>query len=135
MTITVSTASWNYVRRGPLASGEFEVALARLGTAADEDLYRYFHSKGALNLTGVSDQQLDAALVRYREATTRVDRDLAKQAIATRMGDLKPVSVIHAPASVLLVSRRVTGIDFEDDLPQLHTLGVVQGPDPWLLEK
>ena len=124
------TAGWAYVL-SLLRGGKFHVALARLAGSSDMDLSPWFHSRGAHNLTGVADGELDAALESYRQASDRAGRDAAKQAIAARLAALHPVSVLHAPLQVLLASRGLTGLEFIDDLPRLDRLGlgVLPGPD------
>ena len=124
------TAGWAYVL-SLLRAGKFHVALARLAGSSDMDLSPWFHSRGAHNLTGVADSELDAALESYRQAGDRAGRDAAKQAIAGRLAALHPVSVLHAPLQVLLASRGLTGLEFIDDLPRLDSLGLgaLPGPD------
>ncbi|MDC0720143.1 ABC transporter substrate-binding protein [Nannocystis bainbridge] len=130
------TASWPYVQANLLRGGKFSVALARLASGTDVDLYPWFHSRGAHNLTGVADQTLDAAIDTYRAALTRIDRDRAKQAIATRLGELRPAIVLHAPLAVTLLARTLTGVQFVDDLPRLDRLGFAPGrtDDAWIHE-
>ncbi len=125
------TAGWAYIQN-LLHTGKFSVALVRLASASDVDLSPWFHSRGAHNLTGVSDAALDAALDRYRRAQSRADRDAAKQAVAERLAELMPAVVLHAPMHVLLASRAVTGLLFVDDLPRLDTLDVGPAPAPEL---
>lgn len=117
------TAGWAYVLT-LLRAGKFSVALARIAGGSDTDLAPYFHSRGAHNLTGVHDPGLDAALEAYRRAGDRAARDAAKAAIAEKLAALRPVSVLHAPLQVLLISRAVTGLEFVDDLPRLDRLGL-----------
>lgn len=90
-----------------------------------------FHSRGAQNLARVEDEQLDAALDEYRAAPDRRTRDLAKQHVAQRLAQLRVISLIHAPAHVTLSSRRLTGVEFVDDLPRLDTLALSSGPIDW----
>lgn len=131
--VPYATASWSYLM-GPLRRGEYDLALGRLAEHSDADLYPYFHSKGDLNVPGVADPDLDAALVAYREARTSVERQAAKERIAARLSELRVVSVLRAPTEVLVASRRVVGLRFVDDLPVLH--GMHLGPPPdWELGK
>lgn len=125
------TAGWAYMLL-LLRTGKFSVAMARIAGGSDTDLAPYFHSRGAHNLTGVHDPGLDAALDAYRAAETRAARDAAKAAIAERLTVVRPVSVLHAPLAVLLVSRAVTGLEFVDDLPRLDRLGLTTAPLPHL---
>lgn len=121
------TAGWAYVL-SLLRAGKFSLALARLAGASDMDLAPWFHSRGAHNLSGVADSELDAALDAYRHALTRAERDAAKRSVAGRLAALHPVSVLHAPVAVLLASRALTGLEFIDDLPRLDSLGLGAAP-------
>ena len=123
------TAGWAYVLT-LLRAGKFSVALARLAGGSDLDLSPWFHSRGAHNLTGIADVELDAALEAYRQAGTRAARDAAKAAVAGRLAALRPVTVLHAPLQVMLVSRAVTGLEFVDDLPRLDRLGLAAASPP-----
>jgi ABC-type oligopeptide transport system substrate-binding subunit len=123
------TAGWAYVLM-LLRTGKFSVALARLAGGSDVDLSPWFHSRGAHNLTGIADHGLDAALDAYRQAGTRAARDAAKAAVAGRLAALRPVTVLHAPLQVMLVSRAVTGLEFIDDLPRLDRLGLAAASPP-----
>lgn len=123
------TAGWAYVLT-LLRAGKFSVALARLAGGSDMDLAPWFHSRGAHNLTGVADVELDAALDAYHQAGDRKARDAAKAAIAARLATLRPVTVLHAPLQVMLVARTVTGLEFVDDLPRLDRLGLVPAAAP-----
>lgn len=125
-----ATAGWNYVLV-LLGKGEFKAALLHLGGHSDEDLYELFHSRGAINFSGVADEELDRALADYRGAPDRAARDLAKQRVAERLGQLRVVSMLHAPAHVMLATRRLTGIEFVDDLPRLDRLGLLAGDIDW----
>ena len=115
-----------------MRKGEFDVALARLAEHSDADLYPYFHSRGDLNLTGVSDVTLDGALEAYRAATTPAERGAARRAIAERLGQLRVVAVVRAPAHVMLASQRVQGLEFTDDLPRLRQLRL-RPLETWIL--
>ena len=121
------TAGWAYVL-SLLRAGKFSLALARLAGASDTDLAPWFHSRGAHNLSGIADAELDAALEGYRHALTRDERDAAKRAVAARLAALHPVSVLHAPVAVLLASRALLGLEFIDDLPRLDSLGLGVAP-------
>lgn len=121
ITVPHATASWSYVF-GLLRKGEFDLALLRLGTRTFEDLRPYFHSRGAANLTGVSDGELDTALDAYVRAQDRAARRHAQDQIARRLADVRPVTVLYAPTIVLLVSKRVERLEFVDDLPRLDRL-------------
>ncbi len=123
------TAGWSYIL-SLLRSGTFHVALARLAGSSDMDLSPWFHSRGAHNLSGIADGELDGALTAYRQADSRAARDAAKRAIAARLAVLHPVSVLHAPLQVLLASRGLTGLEFIDDLPRLDSLGLGTLPGP-----
>ena len=123
------TAGWSYVLN-LLRGGKFQVALARLSGASDMDLSPWFSTRGAHNLTGVADGELDAALFAYRHARSRAARDAAKQAIAARLAILHPVSLLHAPVQVLLATRGLMGLEFVDDLPNLAKLGLGVLPGP-----
>ncbi len=129
--VPFATASWAYLM-GPLRRGDFEVALGRLAERSDADLLPYFHRDGALNVSGVADEELDAALLAFREATTPQARAEAKTRVATRLSELRPVSVLRAPTEVLVVSRRLEGLRFEDDLPVLSGLSLAP-PRDWEL--
>jgi ABC-type transport system substrate-binding protein len=115
------TASWSYLKK-PMRAGTFSAVIARLATESDADLFSYFHSRGRNNYAGVADDELDKALERYREATTVAARKGAREAIAGRLEVLRVVSVIVAPLAVTLVSARVGGLEFIDDLPRLDVL-------------
>lgn len=119
--VPYATASWSYIA-GLMRKAEFEIGLARLAGPSDADLYDYFHSRGEQNWSGLSDADLDAALEAYRRAADADERRAAKQAIAARLAELQPVSVLYAPTQVMLVSRRVQGLSFVDDLPKLDEL-------------
>jgi ABC-type transport system substrate-binding protein len=120
------TASFAYLL-GLMQKGEFDVALGRLATSSDADLWPFFHSKGALNIAGVADAELDRALVDYRAAATRGEREAARGRIAERLRALVPVAVLFAPTELMLVSRRVVGLGFVDDLPRLDSLALSPG--------
>jgi ABC-type transport system substrate-binding protein len=128
-----ATASFSYVS-GLMLRGEFDVALARLSTGSDADLYPYFHSNGALNISGVADATLDEALERYRSAETTAARDTALGDVASRLDALRIASVLWSPADLMVASARVESVAFVDDLPQLDVLrlsNVVRWPpDP-----
>ncbi len=113
------TAGWAYLML-LMRQGKFDLALARYGEG--DDLWPMFHSRGRLNLTGVNDPVLDQALDNYREATTPAQRMTAKQAVAERLSQLKPVSVLRAPLAVTLVSRQIRGLVFSADRPRLDRL-------------
>lgn len=134
VTVPYATASWSYLR-GPLRRGEFDMALARVAQADDADLYPYFHSRGALNISGIADAQLDAALVAYRRARTPEERAQTERAVAERIAVVRPVSVLHAPTAISLVSRRVVGLRFVDDLPALSTSMRLLPHDQWRLSQ
>jgi len=125
------TASWSYLL-GLLRVGKFSMALVRLAGPSDMDLSPWFHSRGAHNLSGVADGELDRALDAYRHAASRSERDAAKVAISTRLAALHPVSVLFAPVQVLLASRALTGLTFIDDLPRLDRLGLQVAPEALL---
>lgn len=129
--VPFATASWAYLF-GLMRKGEYDVALARLAERSDADLYPYFHSRGDLNLTGVSDVTLDGALEAYRAATTPEERGAARRAIAERLGQLRVVAVVRAPTHVMLVSQRVQGLQFTDDLPRLRELRL-RPLETWIL--
>jgi ABC-type transport system substrate-binding protein len=129
--VPFATASWAYLL-GPLRRGDFDIALGRLAERSDADLFPYFHSSGELNVSGVADDELDAALIDFREAATPQARQDAKVRVAARLSALRPVSVLRAPTAVLVVSRRLTGLEFEDDLPRLSGLGL-SPPRDWEL--
>ncbi|MFV8755998.1 ABC transporter substrate-binding protein [Nannocystaceae bacterium ST9] len=116
-----ASASWTFLI-SLMRKGEFRVALVHLGGRGDEDLYPLFHSKGATNLAAVDDDELDTALSDYRAAGDRAARDAAKQRIAARLAELRVVSILHAPAHVLLASRRLGELEFVDDMPRLDVL-------------
>jgi len=130
VVVPEASASWNYLLT-LLRKGEFSVALVHLGGHADEDLYELFHSRGAMNFAGVADDELDRALADYRGASDRAGRDAAKQRIAARLVGLRVVSMLHAPAAVMLGSRRLTGVEFVDDMPRLDRLGLSAGDIDW----
>ncbi|WP_181233926.1 ABC transporter substrate-binding protein [Enhygromyxa salina] len=125
-----ATAGWNYVLV-LLGKGEFKTALLHFGGHSDEDLYELFHSRGTINFAGVADEELDRALSDYRGAPDRAARDRAKQQIAERLAQLRVVSMLHAPSHVMLASRRLTGIEFVDDIPRLDRLGLIAGDIDW----
>ncbi len=105
--------------------------MLHFGGHNDEDLYHLFHSRGASNIAGISDRPLDAALLAYRKAQTRNERDDAKQAIASRLAELRAVSILHAPTQVSLASRRLGTIEFIDDLPRLDILALSPEQIDW----
>jgi len=117
------TASFAYLL-GLMQRGDYDVALGRLATTSDADLFPYFHSRGSMNVPGVADADLDAALVEFRAATTGAERQAAKRRIAERLRALVPVSVVHAPLEIMLVSRRVLGLEFVDDVPRLDRIAL-----------
>ena len=123
--VPYATAGWAYIF-GLMRKGEFDLALAQL--AGTDDLYPYFHRRGVLNLTGVADDELDAALEAYRAAGDLEARREARTRVAARLAAIRPVSVLHAPTRIMLVSRRVVGLEFVDDLPRLDTLALVAEP-------
>lgn len=128
--VPYATASWSYLF-GLMRRGEFDMALVRLVTHSDHDLYPLLHSRGAHNVTGVADAVLDGALEAYRAATTRAERQAAKAAVAQRLAELRPISLLHAPTEVMVVSKRVGGLRFVDDKPDLASLTL--GPErSWL---
>ena len=131
--VPYATASWGYVH-GLMRKGEFDMGLVRLSERTDADLHPYFHSRGELNITGVADAELDAALDAFRSARDRAGRQDAKARIAERLAVLRPVTVLYAPTEVMLMSRRLTGVHFVDDLPVLDRLEL--GPESrWLADE
>lgn len=116
-----ASAAWTFLL-SLLRKGEYRVALVHLGGRSDDDLYPLFHSRGATNLAMVDDDELDTALSDYRAAPDRAAREAAKQRIAARIAELRVVSILHAPADVLLASRRLGTLEFVDDLPRLDRL-------------
>lgn len=118
-----AVASWAYLSN-LMRKGQFSVALGRLASHQDADLYDYFHSRGTQNVSGVSDAALDEALVDYRMAEDAEGRRRAKADIAARLWATRAVAVLHAPAPVLVASRRVRGLEFSDDLPRLDRLSL-----------
>jgi ABC-type transport system substrate-binding protein len=129
--VPFATASWSYLF-GLMRKGEFDVALVRLAARTDDDLYPYFHSRGDLNITGISDVALDGALEAYRAATTPDERAAARRAVAERLAELRVVSVVRAPTHVMLVSKRVQGLELVDDMPRLSRLRL-RPIDTWIL--
>jgi ABC-type transport system substrate-binding protein len=125
-----ATASWNYLLI-LLRKAEFKAALVHLGGHSDEDLHYLFHSRGAVNFAGVADDELDRALEDYRGAPDRAARDAAKQRVAERLAQLRVVSVLYAPTQVMLASRRLTGVEFVDDVPRLDRLSLSPGAIDW----
>jgi ABC-type transport system substrate-binding protein len=119
--VPYATASWSYLL-GLMRRGEFDMALARLVTHSDHDLYPLLHSRGGNNITGVADAALDGALEAYRAAQTRAERQAAKASVARRLEELRPVSLLHAPTEVMVVSNRVKALRFVDDKPVLSEL-------------
>src|SRR5690606_35703318 len=81
VSVPEATASWNYLLI-LLRKAEFKAALGRLGGHSAEDLYHLFHSRGAINFSGVADEERDRALSDYRGAPDRAARDAAKQRVA-----------------------------------------------------
>lgn len=134
IVVPYATASWGYLR-GLMRRGEFDIALARLSETSDADLYPYFHRRGDQNVTGVVDTVLDDALEAYRAARTPEQRQAAKRRVADRLAVVRPVSVVHAPAEVMLVSRRVRGLTLVDDLPQLTTTMRLDAAERWVLSQ
>lgn len=125
-----ATASWAYVRL-LLRRGDYELFLVQLAQHSDADLFPLFHRDGALNITGVRDVELDAALEAYRRAQTRLQRDAAKAAVADHLKRLHVVSVLRSPAHVSIVSRRLAGLRFCDDLPCLDSLHHSSRENDW----
>ncbi len=117
------TASFAYLF-GLMRRGDFDVALARLSLPAEADLHPYFHSKGALNVPGVADAELDAALDAYRAAADRSARTAALARISERLAALQAVSVLFAPSEIMLASRRIEHLELVDDLPRLDRLSL-----------
>lgn len=134
IVVPYATASWAYLRN-LLKRGDFDIALARLSEASDADLFPYFHSQGELNITGIVDAELDAAIDAFRAARTREARQDAERAVAERLAALRPVSVLHAPTAVTLVSRRVEGLRFIDDLPALTMEMRLMPHERWTLSR
>lgn len=130
VSVPEATASWSYLLT-LMRKGEFKAALVDLGGHSDEDLYHLFHSRGAINFMGVADEQLDRALEDYRGAPDRAARDAAKQRIGERLAQLRAVSVLYAPTHVMLTSRRLTGVEFVDDIPRLDRLSLIPGAIDW----
>ncbi len=129
--VPFATASWAYLMT-LIRKGAFDVALVRLSTRSDADLYPWFHSRGELNFAGVSDRDLDEALNAFRSADSPDARHAAQLAVSDRLAVLRVATVLRAPAPVMLVSRRVQGLAFEDDLPRLDRLSLAPpGDDPW----
>ena len=118
-----ATAPWGYLL-SLIKKGSFQVALVTLATRDDADLYEQFHSRGELNLSGVHDRGLDAALEEYRRASNRAERNRAETHVAERLAELRVATVLFAPAPIMLASARVTGMSFIDDLPVLDRLGL-----------
>jgi len=131
IVVPFATASWAYLF-GLMRKGEYDVALARLAERSDADLYPYFHSRGDLNLTGVSDVLLDGALEDFRGASTPEQRAAARRAVAERLAALRVVAVVRAPTHVMLVSQRVRGLEFVDDQPRLSRLRL-RPLETWIL--
>jgi len=125
-----ASASWTFLI-SLMRKGDFRVALVHFAGHGDEDLYPLFHSRGATNLAGVDDDQLDTALSDYRAARDRAARDAAKQRIAARLAELRVVSILHAPAQVLLATRRLGDIEFIDDMPRLDVLHLSPDAIDW----
>lgn len=125
-----ATASWNYLLT-LLRKGEFKAVLVHLGGHSDEDLHYLFHSRGGVNYAGVADEALDRALEDYRGAPDRAARDAAKRRVAERLAQLRVVSVLYAPTQVMLASRRLTGVEFVDDVPRLDRLSLSPGAIDW----
>jgi ABC-type transport system substrate-binding protein len=121
------TAAWGYLLN-IVREGKYEALLATLGSTSDADLYAYFHTRGALNVAGIADSTLVAALVEVRSATSASARRAARERVATRLAELRVVTVLHAPAQVALVSRRIRGLEFVDDFPRLDRLAVDPAP-------
>ncbi|MCA9693014.1 MAG: hypothetical protein KC636_25685 [Myxococcales bacterium] len=115
------TASWAYLQK-PLRAGTFDAALMRLSLGDQTDLTPYFHSRGDQNFTSVADPELDAALSDYRVAETPAQRQAARARVIDRLAALRVVSVLYAPIGVTLISRRIAGLEFVDDLPRLDRL-------------
>jgi hypothetical protein len=125
-----ASASWTFLI-SLMRKGEFRVALVHFAGHGDEDLYPLFHSRGATNLAAVDDDELDTALSDYRAAGDRADRDAAKQRVAARLAELRVVSILHAPAHVLLATRRLGEIEFIDDMPRLDVLQLSPDAIDW----
>ncbi|MCA9660574.1 MAG: hypothetical protein KC486_19690, partial [Myxococcales bacterium] len=117
------TAHWGYLTK-PLGAGTFSLALVRYADASQSDHFNLFHSRGKANYSGVDDPALDAAIEAFREARTPDGRRDAHAALADRLAELRPVTVLYAPAGILLASRRITELTFIDDLPRLDRLGL-----------
>jgi ABC-type transport system substrate-binding protein len=118
-----ATAPWGYLL-SLIKKGEFHSALLRMAGQQDDDLYPLFHSRGDLNVCGVADHDLDRALEAFRNAGDRSERTEAEQAIAQRLAQLRVATVLYAPAPVMLVSRRVEGLEFVDDMPRLDRISL-----------
>ncbi|MCB9705819.1 MAG: ABC transporter substrate-binding protein [Myxococcales bacterium] len=117
------TAHWGYLTK-PLGAGDFSLALVRYADVSESDLHGLFHSRGKANFSGVVDPALDAAIEAFRAARTPEQRRDAQEAMAGRLAELQPATVLHAPLEIMLASRRITGLTFVDDLPRLDRLGL-----------
>lgn len=129
--VPFATAGWAYLLT-LMRKGEFDVALVRLAERSDADLYPYFHSRGDLNISGVTDVALDEALEAYRAAATPDARDQAKRSVADRLAELRVASVVRAPTQVMMVSKRVRDLEFADDLPRLDRVRLAP-LETWIL--
>lgn len=125
-----ATASWAYVFT-LLRRGEFDFALLRLNTRSFQDLRPFFHSRGELNLSGISDGPLDEALEAYARARDSSERRKAQETIAERLAALRPATMLHAPTEIMLASKRLEGLAFVDDLPRLDRIRLA-ADSPWI---
>ncbi len=123
VTVPQATASFAYLL-GLMRDGSFDVALARLSTATDADLWPYFHRRGPYNIPGVADDELDRALDDYRAAADAAARREAQARVAARLEALGVASVLFAPSELVLASRRVQALTWRDDLPALDRLAL-----------
>jgi ABC-type transport system substrate-binding protein len=131
LQVPFTTASWSYLRSGPLASGQFDLALVRMTARTAGDLAPYFHSRGATNLQGVAEAAVDGAFEAYFRATDRTGRLEASRQLDVALREHHVASVLAAPVQVLLLSRRVEQLEFRDDLPRLDVLRLGGEPRGW----
>ena len=118
------------------ASGRRKAAggRGRPGTRGPASDARAARARAALPLR-VNEQafeDIDGALEDYRAATTPDQRAAARRAVAERLAALRVVAVVRAPTHVMLVSRRVRGLELVDDMPRLSRLRL-RPLETWIL--
>lgn len=122
IVVARASASFGYLRSGPLADADFDVAVLRLSMVRAKDPTPYFHSDGFSNVFGVKDASLDAALEAFVTARTAADRRRALQRVAARLSEIVPFAVLAVPAEIVLVDRTLAPPRIVDGVLDLRSL-------------